>query len=119
MISYAFSGVAKFNSHCCGYGTKATNTATGYDCALIPSATHGPSIATKSGKSSSKVNGAYGFCGGELGTASASIVAKTICCELTLLVNSNGGHTSIKIVFLVLLNSLSPLLHSEMAHTLK
>ena len=99
MISYSFSGVAKFNSHCCGYGTKATNTATGYDCALIPSATHGPSIATKSGKSSSKVNGAYGFCGGELGTASASIVAKTICCELTLLVNSHGGHTLSKIAF--------------------
>ena len=58
--------------YCCSYGTKYTKTATGYDCAIIP----GP---LKTGGTTFKT-GAYGFCGGELGTA-GTIVAATVCCK--------------------------------------
>ena len=33
-------GQVKFNIACCGYGTAANNRVTGYDCAMIPSATN-------------------------------------------------------------------------------
>ena len=66
------SGVGFQKAFCCSYGSAYTKTATGYDCALIP----GP---LKNGGTTFP-NGAYGFCGGELGTA-GSIAAATVCCK--------------------------------------
>ena len=66
------TGLALAKAHCCSYGTAFSKTATGYDCAKIPA----PSKAA----GTSFPAGAYGFCGGELGTAGA-IVAATVCCK--------------------------------------
>ena len=66
------SGVAFHKVYCCSYGTKYTKVTTGYDCAIIP----GP---LKTGGTTFP-NGAYGFCGGELGTA-GTIAAATVCCK--------------------------------------
>lgn len=56
---------------CCTYGTLCDKTATGFDCALIPSPsnTAGTSLSIAFG----------GFCGGELSTIAASVIAKTVC----------------------------------------
>ena len=66
------TGTGKFEFGCCNYGTAFAQTATGYDCAKIP-------IPTKKTDSASLPNHAYGFCGGEFGTA-GSIAAATVCC---------------------------------------
>ena len=75
------AGTVKFTSKCCGYGTKLTDTAVGYDCAMIPSAMAIGGKLLKSGA-------AYGFCGGELGSIAGSINAATVCCK-HLLVGSS------------------------------
>ena len=38
--SHFLLGQVKFNIACCGYGAAANNRVTGYDCAMIPSATN-------------------------------------------------------------------------------
>merc|ERR1711976_50925 len=66
------TGTAKLPSKgCCGYGTDCANTATGFDCAIIPSPsnTKGTELATAF----------EGICGGELSTEDASADAKTVC----------------------------------------
>ena len=57
---------------CCSYGTDCSKTATGLDCAIIPS-------PSKTGGAEFHT-GFQGFCGGELGTA-AGTDAATICCK--------------------------------------
>ena len=66
-------GKAFIKGFCCNYGTGCAKTATGFDCAIIPSPskTNGDALAI-----------AYeGFCGGELSTIANSIDAKTVCCK--------------------------------------
>ena len=70
------------NSKCCGYGTDAGNTATAFDCAIIPGATKFAADANGLAQTL-KSGAAYGFCGGELGTA-GTIVAATVCCEYSI-----------------------------------
>ena len=65
-------------SKCCGYGADAANTATGYDCAMIPSAQK----ATSKGSDLLPNGAAYGFCGGELGTIDDNVAAATVCCKI-------------------------------------
>ena len=69
------TGKAFLKPFCCSYGSKFTKTATGFDCAKIPSPskTNGDSLA----------GGANGFCGGELGNTDDSIDTKTVCCKLS------------------------------------
>ena len=67
------SGTAFIKGYCCSYNTAYDKTATGFDCAIIPS-------PSKTGGTSLAI--AYeGFCGGELSTIASSIVAKTVCCK--------------------------------------
>ena len=68
----------KTNSKCCGYGTDAANRVTGYDCAMIPSATQ---AATGIDGMTVANGAAYGFCGGELGRTADATDTKTICCK--------------------------------------
>ena len=71
---FPFQGTAKLPSKgCCGYGTDCGNTATGFDCAIIPSPsnTKGTELAIAF----------EGICGGELSTEDASADAKTVCCK--------------------------------------
>ena len=67
------SGTAFIKGYCCSYNTDCGKTATGFDCAIIPSPskTDGSSLAIAF----------EGFCGGELSTIASSIVAKTVCCK--------------------------------------
>ena len=66
------------NAMCCGYGAAANAQVTGYDCAMIPSASkQADAAALDSGA-------ANGFCGGELGDTDMSIAAATICCKIIL-----------------------------------
>ena len=67
------------SSKCCGYGTDAADTTRGFDCVLIPGASK---FATNAGEAQTLANGgAYGFCGGELGTIAGNAAAATICCK--------------------------------------
>ena len=68
------AGTAKFEQGCCSFGEDGMLTATGWDCVKIPT-------PTKATGATLGIKGAYGFCGGELGTA-GTIVAATICCKL-------------------------------------
>ena len=63
-------GKAFAKAYCCSYKSDYAKTETAFDCAKIPS----PSKTD----GSSFPAGAYGFCGGELGTAS-NVNKKTIC----------------------------------------
>ena len=79
MKCFENSGTIKNKTYCCSYGSKYTKTATGYDCAIIPSP-----LTTKGASKGAKGTymGAFGgFCGGELGTEHSSIAAATICCK--------------------------------------
>ena len=67
------SGTAFIKGYCCSYNTDCGKTATGYDCAIIPS-------PSKTGGTSLAI-AFEGFCGGELSTIASSIVAKTVCCK--------------------------------------
>ena len=68
-----FAGMAFIKGYCCSYNTDCGKTATGFDCALIPSPskTDGASLSIAH----------EGFCGGELSTIASSIDAKTVCCK--------------------------------------
>merc|ERR1711971_183224 len=67
----AAAGTAFIKGYCCSYNTDCGKTATGFDCAIIPS-------PSKTGGTSLAI-AFEGFCGGELSTIASSIVAKTVC----------------------------------------
>merc|ERR1739844_580657 len=64
-------GAAFIKGYCCSYNTAYDKTATGFDCAIIPS-------PSKTGGTSLAI-AFEGFCGGELSTIAASVIAKTVC----------------------------------------
>ena len=69
-----FAGKAFIKGYCCSYNTDCGKTATGFDCALIPS-------PSKLADGASLSIAFEGFCGGELSTIANSIDAKTVCCK--------------------------------------
>ena len=69
-----FAGKAFIKGYCCSYNTDCGKTATGFDCALIPS-------PSKLADGASLAIAFEGFCGGELSTIANSIDAKTVCCK--------------------------------------
>jgi len=66
------TGKAFIKGYCCSYNTDCGKTATGFDCALIPS-------PSKLADGASLSIAFEGFCGGELSTIANSIDAKTVC----------------------------------------
>ena len=73
-VSTAMTGAAgtiKVASGCCGYKNDGMLTS-GWDCVKIPTPSKAPGTTLG-------VVGAYGFCGGELGTIAGSIAAATVC----------------------------------------
>ena len=69
-----FAGKAFIKGYCCSYNTDCGKTATGFDCALIPS-------PSKEADGASLAIAFEGFCGGELSTIASSVIAKTVCCK--------------------------------------
>ena len=69
-----FAGQAFIKGYCCSYNTDCGKTATGFDCALIPS-------PSKLADGASLSIAFEGFCGGELSTIANSMDAKTVCCK--------------------------------------
>ena len=67
------TGKAFLKGYCCSYKSDCGKTATGFDCAIIPSPSNDKGTALAI---------AYeGFCGGELSTANDEMMAKTVCCK--------------------------------------
>ena len=65
--------IAFVKGQCCNYGSKYDKTATGYDCAIIPSPSKfADSIALHKGND--------GFCGGQFASMDGT-AALTVCCK--------------------------------------
>ena len=72
----AAGGMVKIGSGCCSYKNDGMLTGSGWDCVKIH-------VPTKAGGTTLGVKGAYGFCGGELGTIGDSTATVTICSKST------------------------------------